>query len=82
MRKLIVLAGTTLILLLTLLVVSHRAADAQDSACFDELLVRWNEFAEEANRHVHLVEAQPADRDRTHRRLDRQWQALRALGCW
>jgi hypothetical protein len=79
-------AVVSLLLALTLLTIalfaSHARAETSSPACFDELLLRWNEFATDANRHVNTIEAKPTDQDKAHKRLDREWQSLKALACW
>ena len=72
-----------LILLTWLLASRHKPVLAQsDGVCWDELLVRWNEFGADANKHIQTVEASHEKREKTHAKLDREWQALKALACW
>jgi hypothetical protein len=84
--RLVLLIGLAALLALTgALFVSHlRAQMVPDSpqACLDELLVRWNEFAGEANRHIQTNEVRREAHGQTHARLDREWPALKALSCW
>lgn len=71
-----------LIALTVLLCVSHARPAANDAICLDELLIRWNEFANDANRHVQTFEANAGAHEKAHRKLDREYAALKALACW
>lgn len=77
----VILGAVCALLLFTgLLFVSH--LQAESPVCFDELLLRWNDFAAEANRHIETNSARRSDHEKAHARLDRQWQSLKALSCW
>jgi hypothetical protein len=69
-----------LLVLLALLAVSH--GQAQQDPCLDELMLRWNEFASNANNHIQTSDARRDKHEKTHRKLDHEWEALHALACW
>ena len=82
MKRLILPAASLMVLLSGALLVSHARAEQSPDACFDQLLLRWNAFASDSNRHIQTVEAKPADREKAHSRLDREYEAVKALACW
>ena len=64
------------------LFVRHANAQTVSGPCFDELLLRLNEFASDSNKHIQTVEAKPENRKKAHERLDREDAAVKALACW
>lgn len=73
-------AVLTLLFALLLLSTSHGRAETPD--CFGELLLRWNEFASNANNHIQTNDVKRANHEKAHGKLDREWEALHALSCW
>jgi hypothetical protein len=64
-----------------LLLLAVNACSAHSLGCGQDLLTRWNRFAEDANFYVHGLQKGVVD-VRTRGRLDREWRAVTSCECW
>jgi len=60
----------------------HAEAQTSSSACFDDLLFRWNALALDSNQHIRTFEASTSKHQKMHEKLDREYAAVKALACW
>jgi hypothetical protein len=72
-------AAVWLILLAPLITAAR--ADTRE-ACYDELVLRWNQFASDANLHINTTDVRPEKHEKVHEKLRREWEQLQTLRCW